>query len=277
MGSSPLSRGILHHWRRGGLSRGIIPALAGNTDSGPPDQGWHGDHPRSRGEYQRGHVSSCHPDGSSPLSRGIRHQGCIHGWCPGIIPALAGNTLMAPVVGDDARDHPRSRGEYHHRCREGWSHLRIIPALAGNTRDAATRKLVTGDHPRSRGEYLRLLMSRPRSAGSSPLSRGIPLEARLATAGPRIIPALAGNTVAAGRRPTTTGDHPRSRGEYGISPSSSLLMVGSSPLSRGIPTLTWEPDATWRIIPALAGNTTGMCSTTCQTWDHPRSRGEYPF
>ena len=32
------------------------------------------------------------------------------------------------------------------------------------------------------------------------------------------------------------------------------------------------------IIPALAGNTAGVCQLSTGTWDHPRSRGEYtPF
>ena len=52
--------------------RGIIPALAGNTS-----RMWAviiraGDHPRSRGEYDRWVTRAGTVAGSSPLSRGIR-------------------------------------------------------------------------------------------------------------------------------------------------------------------------------------------------------------
>ena len=70
-----------------------------------------------------------------------------------------------------------------------------------------------------------------------------------------IIPALAGNTPK--RRPLNTvdGDHPRSRGEYALQLDDGCHESGSSPLSRGILTWSMRPLWTWRIIPALAGNT----------------------
>ena len=73
-GSSPLSRGI--RW----LGSTALPVGR--------------DHPRSRGEYHVWRIRSSTDVGSSPLSRGIRHrfQGFVH--VSGIIPALAGNTLV---------------------------------------------------------------------------------------------------------------------------------------------------------------------------------------
>ena len=50
---------------------------------------------------------------------------------------------------------------------------------------------------------------------------------------------------------------------------------GSSPLSRGIPGLASRPDASRRIIPALAGNTRVYPPRCGNCRDHPRSRGEY--
>ena len=95
IGSSPLSRGILHHAARDVRVRRIIPALAGNTCS--PRRKTHppGDHPRSRGEYLEAYGLTVWQLGSSPLSRGI-HQTHPHPpRCVGIIPALAGNTLKS--------------------------------------------------------------------------------------------------------------------------------------------------------------------------------------
>ncbi len=91
----------------------------------------------------------------------------------------------------------------------------------------------------------------------------------------RIIPALAGNTISwsAGRRVRT--DHPRSRGEYRLVPCVYEGEDGSSPLSRGIPRQNTQPEGLLRIIPALAGNTTGGFGFGGMGWDHPRSRGEY--
>ena len=50
--------------------------------------------------------------GSSPLSRGIP-LGILPAFTSdGIIPALAGNTLIERHIRFSFRDHPRSRGEY---------------------------------------------------------------------------------------------------------------------------------------------------------------------
>ena len=51
--------------------------------------------------------------------------------------------------------------------------------------------------------------------------------------------------------------------------------VGSSPLSRGILLEPVTLTVTSRIIPALAGNTSGSLSSRPRYADHPRSRGEY--
>ena len=152
-GSSPLSRGILGRWLNPVAPVRIIPALAGNTrDYLTTPEGLE-DHPRSRGEYHQ--TSSCvrTDHGSSPLSRGIPVL-LVAGPCAdGIIPALAGNTLVRRGGHSRSSDHPRSRGEYLLTKQSiglwlGSSPLsrgipifaakfcntdRIIPALAGNT------------------------------------------------------------------------------------------------------------------------------------------------
>ena len=212
----------------------IIPALAGNTGTTPTRSTNNTDHPRSRGEYNSGHVKNDWVAGSSPLSRGIPCR--------------------------------RSRGR---------ADVGIIPALAGNTHQYSARGRIPGDHPRSRGEYAIHFYKYGRHEGSSPLSRGIPTQARVQATYIRIIPALAGNTRTATPKTRSVADHPRSRGEYRPSASVTVSENGSSPLSRGILGVVHRGRRCRRIIPALAGNTyPGRCCGHYH-WDHPRSRGEY--
>ena len=213
----------------------------------------------------------------------------------GIIPALAGNTLVRAWVTCRDRDHPRSRGEYC-RSREalttalGSSPLSrgipgrkrmlevmsgIIPALAGNTLRPGGFDRYPRDHPRSRGEYGAGLYGSGRVSGSSPLSRGIRTDAPHNAEHVGIIPALAGNTEAAAATPPRRPDHPRSRGEYSCLNRCSCSMSGSSPLSRGIRRPARHRATARRIIPALAGNTVSSGRPSAHFSDHPRSRGEY--
>ena len=274
-GSSPLSRGIPSHLRAASVLRRIIPALAGNTrrPGGRTHRDW--DHPRSRGEYTSSHLGGVCLRGSSPLSRGILVDLPLLSGRLGIIPALAGNTLLDAMDREDQRDHPRSRGEYsaHDRVnqvREGSSPLSrgipgtnvrgsadrgIIPALAGNTSLPPQQPSTTPDHPRSRGEYGFDHPALPSAWGSSPLSRGIQHSRRLLGYLGGIIPALAGNTWTSRDRSNPRRDHPRSRGEYCLRALTTSSGYGSSPLSRGIPRRHHVRANPQGIIPALAGNT----------------------
>ena len=192
-------------------------------------------------------------------------------------------------------DHPRSRGEYSGHpstCqrREGSSPLsrgiplhggraspthRIIPALAGNTPLPLEQIRPVRDHPRSRGEYPSQKALVHNIDGSSPLSRGIPPPSWQGSSRLGIIPALAGNTAAAVVCDGSTGDHPRSRGEYGRAALPARALSGSSPLSRGIPVAVAACLIIEGIIPALAGNTGSSGLAPLTVSDHPRSRGEY--
>ena len=157
----------------------------------------------------------------------------------------------------------------------GQGCVRIIPALAGNTASLAACNGTHQDHPRSRGEYHQTEHVDGDVEGSSPLSRGIHVLVRRDVLHPRIIPALAGNTRLPPTRQRSGTDHPRSRGEYLLSPSIGGGCGGSSPLSRGIHSPTPCTGVPSGIIPALAGNTLSAAPIAVAGQDHPRSRGEY--
>ena len=112
--------------------------------------------------------------------------------------------------------------------------------------------------------------------GSSPLTRGKPLEHTINELQARLIPAHAGKTPRPASRGAWAWAHPRSRGE---NLSSSLAMVsldGSSPLTRGKPLALAGKNALQRLIPAHAGKTVSSTSVMRPIGAHPRSRGENP-
>ena len=90
-----------------------------------------------------------------------------------------------------------------------------------------------------------------------------------------IIPARAGFTSGVPVRWRSGEDHPRSRGVYTVVPSSATMVIGSSPLARGLPDHGRVPRRQGRIIPARAGFTTCSPRPCRSSRDHPRSRGVY--
>ena len=211
-----------------------------------------------------------------------------------LIPAHAGKTKGQVEYRSAVTAHPRSRGENASRrsavlSPAGSSPLtrgklrakpprgsdqRLIPAHAGKTSARSTRKQTGQAHPRSRGENSILSPALERSAGSSPLTRGKPDVGQAPTQEPRLIPAHAGKTP---RRPPRQGPHtahPRSRGENLWRSHASLIIIGSSPLTRGKPRRTDVHTIPRRLIPAHAGKTRPASGTGRSGAAHPRSRGE---
>ena len=253
----------------------IIPAYAGSTAILRPVPGRRQDHPRIRGEHRIVCLNRWVATGSSPHTRGARLG---HGHLedhPGIIPAYAGSTSSAVFACRRSRDHPRIRGEHPrrgagpHRGAGSSPHTRgarrrqavpgllrgIIPAYAGSTIVVADTHAAHADHPRIRGEHARRPSMPIASPGSSPHTRGAPLDPRPPMAPDRIIPAYAGSTTlsrnAAGKAP----DHPRIRGEHIQRRGAPPRRRGSSPHTRGararLPPGRTHPG----IIPAYAGST----------------------
>ena len=110
-GSSPLTRGKQEGQVTTYTDPGLIPAHAGKT---PAQRGYRWcswAHPRSRGENAPNGIKNFADGGSSPLTRG-KHRGApSSSQSPGLIPAHAGKTEMAPLRQTRCTAHPRSRGE----------------------------------------------------------------------------------------------------------------------------------------------------------------------
>ena len=176
------------------ISAGLIPARAGNTESGA--------------------VLASTGGGSSPLARGTRQLRKEERAGEGLIPARAGNTPIRRLCCARHRAHPRSRGE--HRRGTGprfpkWgssplargtlsstvnveARAGLIPARAGNTLRSSISTAIPRAHPRSRGEHHSRSLAVFLCKGSSPLARGTRRSVPSLATIRGLIPARAGNT-----------------------------------------------------------------------------------
>ena len=231
----------------------------------------------------------------SPHTRGARGQALRRLGPRRIIPAYAGSTAPVRTGNAVGSDHPRIRGEHdrqrvdravdagsspHTRGARGADHpadarRRIIPAYAGSTAPSCTTRSRTRDHPRIRGEHARFPIAAKPDNGSSPHTRGAPLNNGAAHRVAQIIPAYAGSTQSSSPDSSLSGDHPRIRGEHNRRARCVPGPSGSSPHTRGARKPPCPRAARGRIIPAYAGSTSGSRRGRCRTPDHPRIRGEH--
>ena len=111
-GSSPRVRGTHIRETLRSISRGIIPACAGNTEPIRWSRRRRWDHPRVCGEHGAWDRFDACERGSSPRVRGtLGSEQAVFGRV-GIIPACAGNTHCSPCQKTSGRDHPRVCGEH---------------------------------------------------------------------------------------------------------------------------------------------------------------------
>ena len=152
---------------------------------------------------------------------------------------------------------------------------RLTPARAGNTWAPFAAGITAAAHPRSRGEHTVALREIIAEHGSPPLARGTLFAPFRASAGGRLTPARAGNTLreCPGRRESSA--HPRSRGEHSSSAAVGVVLRGSPPLARGTQNHRLRCTARRRLTPARAGNTTNNLTNDLTNKAHPRSRGEH--
>ncbi len=233
--------------------------------------------------------------GSSPLARGTLDKCLINISWHRFIPAGAGNTRPCRRPAPTPAVHPRWRGEhsslpFQAAPTSGSSPLargtprnlvfrpldiRFIPAGAGNTRPAAAAARSIPVHPRWRGEHPTHSRRSASRRGSSPLARGTHLAQHPARRPMRFIPAGAGNTRRGCFLKAAKAVHPRWRGEHGHKKLSIPHPIGSSPLARGTHQKPREKVNQRRFIPAGAGNTSRLSTTSARTTVHPRWRGEH--
>ena len=211
-----------------------------------------------------------------------------------LIPAHAGKTAFQEANGGLEMAHPRSRGENlaalpvgldtygsspltrgkHRRGAGSWRIRRLIPAHAGKTRTTNRMRYLMRAHPRSRGENEAEGAGTGATTGSSPLTRGKLSRGGSCGDGAGLIPAHAGKTRMQARELSTDAAHPRSRGENLIGAVRTLVVTGSSPLTRGKPLGGGVRARGDRLIPAHAGKTMVVTSCVGAGEAHPRSRGE---
>ena len=181
---------------------------------------------------------------SSPLTRGKLFRGLLQLWRHGFIPTHAGKTMrVARLPGD---------------CSQvGW----LPPSYVGLslfTREYTTpmssfRPKLT--HPHSRGENWPGLKPAQRSPGSPPLTRGKHQPPGISTRNDGLIPAHAGKTSSFSWLLRRSAAHPRSREENFLGLIAILIIVGSSPLTRGKPRIGPLGRDNEGLIPAHAGKT----------------------
>ena len=150
-GSSPLTRGKRPRYARHRTQSRLIPAHAGKTRK-PARRRWsRRAHPRSRGENISAMRRAITCGGSSPLTRGKPRASLVRRAGLGLIPAHAGKTFPAGLIGGARRAHPRSRGE-------NW--LLYVSSCG-----------VGGSSPLTRGKHA-ATMGAPRQGGLIPAHAG---------------------------------------------------------------------------------------------------------
>ena len=154
----------------------------------------------------------------------------------------------------DDGSSPRARGTLR-RPPRSQLRARVIPACAGNTIAWQPVATAVPGHPRVRGEHFEVMPSQVPDSGSSPRARGTLGWVERDGHPWRVIPACAGNTLAAG--------------------IVLLCFTGSSPRARGTLHRLGRVHHRGRVIPACAGNTPGPAPPATHRPGHPRVRGEH--
>ena len=225
--------------------------------------------------------------------RGKRHSGWAYHCARRIIPAHAGQTLRRHPPRRLTPDHPRACGANAGTCFTSCASVgssprmrgkrcdpsprrrprRIIPAHAGQTSQLEHSVYSPADHPRACGANVSSDGMLSRCTGSSPRMRGKPALHSRAGVGHRIIPAHAGQTSMVVSASVLSSDHPRACGANQQGGYPRWYPPGSSPRMRGKRVRGPCGSYRLRIIPAHAGQTSGVIQWTKTATDHPRACG----
>ena len=190
-------------------------------------------HPRRRGEHLGGDLTYGAYDGSSPQARGTRRAPGTRPMMRTVHPRRRGEHVMQSLPdGCIHGSSPQARGT-HIVVAIQWGMERFIPAGAGNTRALPSCISAGPVHPRRRGEHINNGLKIIFDDGSSPQARGTLEIAAPFVSRNRFIPAGAGNTTQASRKPGPQPVHPRRRGEHPGVFINRPGVTGSSPQARG--------------------------------------------
>ena len=151
---------------------------------------------------------------------------------------------------------------------------RFIPAWAGNSHGIWAALRSPPVHPRVGGEQFIIQRDVIAYHGSSPRGRGTDIDALIAEADARFIPAWAGNSNGVIGQTFVAAVHPRVGGEQDRSIYLSTGDVGSSPRGRGTEQRRRPRDHEARFIPAWAGNSFRVPGAAARMPVHPRVGGE---
>ena len=192
MGPPPRARGPRPPRHPVRVPPGTTPASAGTTSrpsSRPPPRR---DHPRERGDHSAW-TWNVLPDGRPPpRARGPRRHVARLRRPGGTTPASAGTTWASTSPTNEARDHPRERGDHTissrtrmycwgppPRARGPFDQRQAqqlpdgtTPASAGTTCRLLPGKSVPGDHPRERGDHRMSAAHTGADLGPPPRARG---------------------------------------------------------------------------------------------------------
>ena len=233
LGLSPLARGNLHNQAVPQVTRGPIPARAGEPPSLPLSSRRRRAYPRSRGGTAVLNLRKGRSEGLSPLARG-NHVGAVHVVVrDGPIPARAGEPSSAFIFCAGVMGlSPLARGNpfaaYVRICPPG-----PIPARAGEPRPRLRSVRPKKAYPRSRGGTSTRANTGTKSKGLSPLARGNPQLCGIAVVVGGPIPARAGEPTLHGVLLRLLRAYPRSRGGTGAEAPPRSPDEGLSPLARG--------------------------------------------
>ncbi len=231
--------------------------------------------------------------GPSPRARGSLALLLQDDALAGSIPACAGEPCRSRSWLCPPRVHPRVRGGavgyaagdssvYGPSPRARGSRQRpvhpvpgpgSIPACAGEPCRARRGGRPAAVHPRVRGGACRLPAGLITVTGPSPRARGSRRLDHGAAAGPRSIPACAGEPPSSAPSSAPSSVHPRVRGGAHEHGAPVLPGWGPSPRARGSPSPPSSPPASFGSIPACAGEPGRPGHHGTRGAVHPRVRG----
>ena len=186
--------------------------------------------------------------------------------------ACGANERFPTETVSEAGSSPRMRGKPV-RSRRLRARRRIIPAHAGQTYRYGCGRHRQPDHPRACGANPVRTVPSLWASGSSPRMRGKHLDRGQRRQHVRIIPAHAGQTAPYVHRTFCRADHPRACGANHDCVRPLFRSFGSSPRMRGKHAVAGAARRVVRIIPAHAGQTSGLTYPMPSVADHPRACG----